>query len=128
MLVCNASVSEVLLDAMGMPIAVRDRLRHPTAAMRRGLVVRDGGCAFPGCDHPPEWCDAHHVVHWADDGRTVMVNLVLLCRRHHGVVHRDGWSVSPNDDRAEGDGFFTITTPSGLTMETQHRHRSPVPA
>ncbi len=128
MLVCNASVSEVLLDAMGMPIAVRDRLRHPTAAMRRGLVVRDGGCAFPGCDHPPEWCDAHHVVHWADDGRTVMVNLVLLCRRHHGVVHRDGWSVSPNDDRVEGDGFFTITTPSGLTMETQHRHRSPVPA
>lgn len=128
LLVCNASVSEVLLDALGMPVAVRDRLRHPSAAMRRGLVVRDGGCAFPGCDHPPAWCDAHHVIEWAADGRTVIVNLVLLCRRHHGVVHRTGWSVALNTDRGDGDGFFTITTPSGLTMTTQHRPRPPSPS
>lgn len=132
LLVCNSSVSEVLLDALGMPIAVRDRLRQPSRAMRRGLVARDGGCAFPGCDYPPEWCDAHHVIEWADEGRTVMVNLVLLCRRHHGVVHRTGWSVSLNDDRdrSDGDGrggeegFFTITTSSGLKLLTQHRTRS----
>lgn len=125
LLVCNATVSEVLLDAMGMPVAVRDRLRHPSPSMRRALIARDGGCAFPGCDHPPQWCDAHHVVHWADDGGTVAVNLVLLCRRHHGIVHRSGWSVSLNDQRADGDGFFTITTPSGLTLQTQHRPRPP---
>ncbi len=29
-------------------------------AIRRALVGRDRGCAWPGCDRPPGWCDAHH--------------------------------------------------------------------
>jgi hypothetical protein len=31
--------------------------------------------------------------HWIDHGETAPENLVLLCRFHHGVVHRPGWSV-----------------------------------
>jgi hypothetical protein len=30
---------------------------------------------------------AHHVVHWADGGPTSLDNLLLLCRRHHRLVH-----------------------------------------
>ena len=33
------------------------------------------------------WTDAHHVVHWAHGGDTAVSNLVLLCRRHHRLVH-----------------------------------------
>jgi len=51
--------------------------------MRRGVIVRDRSCRFPGCDRPHTWCDAHHVVHWADGGPTAASNLLLLCRRHH---------------------------------------------
>ena len=34
--------------------------------------------------------DVHHVVHWADGGPTALANLVLLCRRHHRMVHEPG--------------------------------------
>ena len=61
----------------------RPSTRTIPSALRRALVVRDGGCSFPGCDRPPGWCDAHHRVHWADGGETRLDNLVLLCRRHH---------------------------------------------
>jgi hypothetical protein len=55
--------------------------------MRRAVSVRDGRCRFPGCDRPPTWCDAHHIVHWADGGPTAMSNLILLCRQHHRAIH-----------------------------------------
>lgn len=52
-------------------------------ALRRALDLRDGGCTHPGCDIPARWCDAHHIVHWAEGGSTEAPNLRLLCRRHH---------------------------------------------
>jgi len=82
---CDASVVEAGLRTRTIP-----------ARLRRSLVTRDGHCTFPGCE--ARRCDAHHVVHWADGGPTVLDNLVLLCRRHHTLVH-DGdigieWSES----------------------------------
>lgn len=140
LLTCDPHISEIVLDALGHPIATRDRDRHPNRAMRRSLNARDAGCAFPGCDHPPQWCDAHHIVTYSDDGKTITHNLVLLCRRHHGIVHRNGWQITPttptaptapdrpNHDSRAGPppGLFTITTPGGHTLHTQHR-RPPAP-
>jgi 5-methylcytosine-specific restriction endonuclease McrA len=57
------------------------------SSTRRALLRRDRGCRFPGCDRPSGWSDAHHLVHWADGGETKLSNLVLLCRRHHRMVH-----------------------------------------
>jgi 5-methylcytosine-specific restriction endonuclease McrA len=59
-------------------------------AMRRAVILRDGHCRFPGCDRPHTWCDVHHVVHWAEGGPTALPNLLLLCRRHHRMVHQPG--------------------------------------
>ena len=33
------------------------------------------------------------MTHWVDGGRTAADNLVLLCDRHHHVVHEPGWVV-----------------------------------
>jgi hypothetical protein len=84
---CDASVSRVITVAPSSPVEIGRRTPVVPAALRRAVVVRDGGCRFPGCDRPPGWCDAHHVLHWADGGETSLDNLVLLCRPHHRLVH-----------------------------------------
>ncbi len=61
--------------------------RYANRELRRALAARDRGCAVPGCDRPPEHCDAHHVVFWEDFGPTDIDNLALLCRHHHRMVH-----------------------------------------
>jgi hypothetical protein len=59
-------------------------------ALQRALRVRDRGCRFPGWENR-RFLDAHHVQHWARGGPTTLANLVLLCRRHHRLVHEGGW-------------------------------------
>jgi len=34
--------------------------------------------------------DRHHLVHWIHGGPMDLDNLVLLCRRHHRMVHEGG--------------------------------------
>ena len=96
--------------------------RHATTAQRRALAARDGGCVFPGCDMPVGWCDAHHVIAWEHHGRTDMNNLALLCRHHHGVTHRHGWTMT-----ALADHTFTWTTPTGQVLTSQRNRGSPGP-
>ncbi len=90
-LACDASVSRIVTDAESQPLDVGRTTRVIPAALRRALVVRDGGCIHEGCDRPPEWCDAHHIQHWADGGPTSLENLRLLCRRHHRIAHESEW-------------------------------------
>ncbi|MET8757443.1 HNH endonuclease signature motif containing protein [Lentzea sp. NPDC004782] len=45
------------------------------------------------CGRPPKQCDAHHVHHWANGGDTSVKNAVLLCRRHHTLIHQSEWEV-----------------------------------
>ena len=87
-LACDAVVSRVITAGRGEPLESGRSTRVVAPSLRRALAVRDGGCAFPGCDRPVSWCDAHHVRHWADGGSTDLANLVLLCRRHHTMTHR----------------------------------------
>ena len=89
-LACDASVMRVVLAGGSEPLDVGRRTPVVPAPMRRAVIVRDRGCRFPGCDRPQAWCDAHHVLHWADGGPTALANLLLLCRRHHRMVHRRG--------------------------------------
>jgi uncharacterized protein DUF222 len=84
---CDASVARVVLGPKSEPLDVGRRTPVVPAPMRRAVVVRDRRCRFPGCDLPHTWCDAHHMVHWVDRGHTAVSNLVLLCRRHHRLVH-----------------------------------------
>jgi HNH endonuclease len=95
-------------------------------AQRRALAHPDGGCVFPGCDRPASWTDAHHVEHWQHGGPTDLANLASLCRYHHGVVHRHGWTMHVTDDQ-----WFWWTTPTGDTFWSQRQGRQragPTPA
>jgi hypothetical protein len=67
--------------------------RLATAAQTDALITRDGGCAFPSCDQPPEWCQRHHIIPWADGGATNLDNLVLLCPYHHARHLHQGWRI-----------------------------------
>jgi hypothetical protein len=86
---CDAAVVPVVLGSHGEVLDMGHRVRLFTPGQTRALWLRDGQCTFSGCDAPAFWCDAHHLVHWADGGPTSVANAALLCGRHHSVVHRD---------------------------------------
>ncbi len=88
--VCDANIRRVVMAGRSEPLDVGRQTPVVPPAMRRAVIVRDRECRFPGCDRPHTWCDAHHVVHWADGGPTALPNLILLCRRHHRMVHSRG--------------------------------------
>jgi hypothetical protein len=95
---CDASVMRVVMAGRSQPLDVGRRTPVVPPAIRRAVIVRDRVCRFPGCDRPHTWCDAHHIVHWADGGSTSLHNLLLLCRRHHGMIHRrEGFRLNLED-------------------------------
>ena len=107
---------------------VRAITRVATPAIRRALSARDTRCQFPAC--AARRCDAHHIEHWVDGGATSLDNLVLLCRRHHRLVHEGGFTVGRQPDRtvaffyADGRRFvlappqprFDLANPLAPTM------------
>lgn len=93
MLACDAAVVPVVLGGAGQPLDVGRATRTVPDGMRRAVTARDGGCAHPGCDRPPSWCEIHHVVPWECLGETRLENLVMLCRVHHRQIHHAGWTV-----------------------------------
>jgi HNH endonuclease/Domain of unknown function (DUF222) len=109
--ICAESARRLACDASLLPILhgpkseldVGRKSRAIPAAMRRALDERDEGrCRFPGCENR-RWVDAHHIVHWARGGKTRLDNLVLLCGRHHRLVHEGGFGVAR---KADGSPIF----------------------
>jgi len=98
-LTCDAVLQRVVSTPSLGPLDVGREHRLVTVAQRRALAVRDGGCIIPRCGAPPDWCDAHHVVHWADGGLSDLGNYALLCPGHHTAVHAGTWQVEVRDGR-----------------------------
>ncbi|HYP45475.1 MAG TPA: DUF222 domain-containing protein [Propionibacteriaceae bacterium] len=92
-LACDAHLLPAVLDTQGQVLDVGRSRRLVTGAVRRALVLRDRGCAFPSCDRPPRWTEGHHITSWADGGTTSLDNSVLLCGYHHRVIHHTAWHV-----------------------------------
>ncbi len=90
-LACDAGISRIITDGTSQALDVGRKTPTIPPAIRRALVIRDRGCAWPGCDRPPGWCDAHHLVHWANGGSTSLDNTVLVCRAHHTKLHEHHW-------------------------------------
>ncbi len=103
---CDAATVTMRHGSGGEILDVGRRTRTISPALRRALAARDRQCRFPGCGNLR--CDAHHLQHWADGGRTALDNLVLLCRRHHRAVHEEGFRVT-----LDADGGVQFVGPDG---------------
>jgi hypothetical protein len=105
---CDANIHRVITDGLGSILDYGRSTRTIPPAVYTSLVLRDWGCRFPGCDRPAEWCEGHHVQHWEDGGPTDLGNLVLLCSKHHHVVHLKGWHIG-----LDPTGTVEVTDPGG---------------
>ena len=88
------------------------------ASIRRAVLLRDRGCAWPRCGRPAAWCDVHHLQHKTDGGKTAVSDCVLLCQFHHDIcIHRRGWRLVLHPD-----GTTTAYGPDGQVL---HSHSPP---
>lgn len=87
LLACQADLTPVWHGPDRVPLDLGQTKRFATPAQWKALLVRDGGCTFPGCTAPPEWTESHHIIWWSRGGPTDITTLALLCGRHHTHVH-----------------------------------------
>ena len=95
---CSGGVRYFVHGPGGEPLWLGHAVRLFTAAQKKAIAARDGGCAWPGCTAPIAWCDAHHIRwHGRDHGRTDVDNGVLLCSFHHHRIHMtQEWEIRPH--------------------------------
>jgi hypothetical protein len=95
---CDCGVTRVLLGSESTVIDVGRSKRTVSGPARRALDARDGHCRWPGCERHAKKSAAHHLVHWIHGGSTDLDNLILLCHRHHWMVHEGKWQIVRSDD------------------------------
>ena len=67
---CDADIIPVLLGGEGRILDIGRASRIFPPHIRKALIARDRGCAFPGCTIPATWCEAHHITYWSQGGTT----------------------------------------------------------
>jgi 5-methylcytosine-specific restriction protein A len=122
-LCCDACVIPIVMDGAGQPLDVGRMTRTIPDGLRRAVAARDRGCAHPGCDRLPSWCEVHHVREWEWGGETRLDNLVMLCLVHHREIHTSGWVV-----RIAADGLPEFYPPAWIDpLQRPRRRPRPVP-
>jgi hypothetical protein len=130
-LACDAAKVVMTHGPDGSILDVGRKTRAIPPALRRALTHRDRSCRFPGCGL--KFCDAHHIEHWSQGGKTKLDNLLLLCRFHHRVVHEGGIRVEmlpdgePRFSRPDGRPIPVAPVPPLLAEDPivvfEQRHR-----
>ncbi|GAB3526026.1 HNH endonuclease signature motif containing protein [Arthrobacter monumenti] len=92
-LACDAEIMPVILSSEGRILDAGPGQRLFPPHLRKALIARDGGCAFPGCYMPASWCEAHHIDYWSKNGATSTDNGVLACSFHHHLIHKEKWRI-----------------------------------
>jgi hypothetical protein len=114
---CSSGTVPIVMDARGDVVALGRETRLYTRRQRLALAARDGGCRFPGCERPPSWTEAHHIVPWSEGGTTDLADGILLCRHHHLLLHNNGWQF----ERTSGE--LVLIPPRSIDPEQR-----PIPA
>jgi Domain of unknown function (DUF222) len=124
-LACDAGVHRVVTDGRSAILDYGTTTRTVPAPLYNALVLRDRHCRYPGCDRPPDWTEAHHIRWITHGGPTTPDNLVLLCTKHHHLLHSPGWHA-----KLLPDYTLQVTDPSGRvhTSSPPHTSRPPHPS
>lgn len=105
---CDARFTGFIMSGPSQILDMGRSTRLATSSQRRALRVRDRHCRFPSCHRRTQWCDVHHVAGWVESlGKTDIDNLILLCRRHHTLLHNSRWEITRSVD-----GEFAFAHPA----------------
>ena len=92
-LACTGRVRALVTDRARNPLYLGRTRRLVSKTLLAALRFRDHNhCQFPGCTHT-RWLQAHHIRPWLWGGRTDIDNLVLLCHRHHQLIHEHRYHI-----------------------------------
>ena len=90
---CSGHAVVITETSDGEPLGIGRRSRLIPKSVERAVRARDkNSCVFPGCRNR-RFLQCHHVEHWAHGGETGVDNLVLLCTKHHTLVHEGGFTI-----------------------------------
>jgi hypothetical protein len=92
--------------------------RCASYAQLRALYKRSGHCQYPGCSAARE-LEAHHLVPVGHGGKTELDNLILLCPRHHKLLHDNHIRTSGNGERP------AFADEAGRAITTNQPHAPP---
>ena len=108
----EAEIWPTIINHNNIPLALGRSQRLASTGQTMALITRDGGCSFPGCDHPPAWCDRHHILDWISGGRTDLDKSQLPYAYH----------MTYGDRRQDHDGARVLAGIDGsLRSAAQHR-------
>ena len=92
-LCCDSHAVVITEDSSGEPLSIGRKSRIIPKAIARAVRARDNSCCtFPGCRNQ-RFLNCHHIEHWSNGGETSMDNLMLLCTKHHALVHEGGFRI-----------------------------------
>ena len=92
-LCCDSHAVVITEDSSGEPLSIGRKSRIIPKAIARAVRARDNNCCtFPGCRNQ-RFLNCHHIEHWSNGGETSMDNLMLLCTKHHALVHEGGFRI-----------------------------------
>jgi len=105
---CDACFTRFIMSGPSQILDMGRSTGFATKSQRCALIVRDRHCRFPSCHRRTQWCDAHHIAGWVESlGETNIDNLILLCRRHHTLMHNTRWTITRT-----ADGEFEFIHPA----------------
>ena len=117
-LACQSDILPAVFRGVSQPLDLGRSRRIASPAQRVALVARDKACV--GCGATANWCQAHHIIPWAVQGRTDLDDMCLLCSRCHHKVHDDRWQV-----RKTPTGKYHLKPPLKHDRRTATRRKTP---
>jgi len=95
----------------GEPLSIGRKSRVVPKGIERAVRARDNNtCRFPGCRNK-RFVDIHHIEHWANGGETAVEQLMLLCSKHHTLIHEGGFRIEK-----DFQDNWTFFRPDGIAV------------
>jgi hypothetical protein len=110
-LCCDGQAVVMTETKDGEPLSIGRKSRIVPKGIERAVRARDNNtCRFPGCANH-RFVDIHHIEHWANGGETAVDQLMLLCSKHHTLIHEGGFRIE-KDFRDN----WTFFRPDGIAV------------